>query len=86
MLALFTGLGTGHFHGVLLNPLAPLMSLALGAFLVRAVWLELTDGHLHRLGDGFGNVITRALLVVAVLQIVLWGFRFAGFFGGPVPV
>ena len=86
MRALFTGLSTGHFQGVLLNPFAPFMSLAFGAMLARAVWLELTDGHLRRLDQGFGAVVTRGILIVAVFQMVLWGFRLLGFFGGPVPV
>jgi hypothetical protein len=74
------------FKGVLLNPFAPVMSLILGLFLARAVFLELTDGHLQKLGDGFGVWLTRAMLIVAALETVLWACRWFGFFGGPVPV
>ena len=86
MRALFEGLRSGHFQGILLNPLAPFMSLALGGILLRAIWLELTDGDLRRLGDGFGAKLTRAVLIVALFQIALWGCRWLGLFGGPVPV
>jgi hypothetical protein len=41
---------------------------------------------LQKLGDGFGVWLTRALLIVAALETVLWACRFIGLFGGPVPV
>ncbi len=62
------------------------MSLLFGLIMARAIYLELVDGHTHRLGDGFGALLTRALLVVAVLETVIWACRWLGFFGGPVPV
>ncbi len=76
----------GDFKGVLLNPFAPLVSLVLGVMLARAIWLELVDGDLRRLGDGFGAKVTRALLILAVCEGVLWACRWFGLFGGPVPV
>ncbi|MEO7112321.1 MAG: DUF2752 domain-containing protein [Polyangiaceae bacterium] len=74
------------FKGVLLNPFAPLMSLTLGLILARAVWLELTEGNVHRLGDGFGAKLTRAILIIGVCEAVLWSCRWLGMFGGPVPI
>lgn len=74
------------FKGVLLNPLAPVMSLLFGLIMARAIYLEWVDGHTQRLGEGFGALLTRALVLVAVLETVIWACRFFGFFGGPVPV
>jgi hypothetical protein len=76
----------GDFKGVLLSPFAPLMSLGLGVLLARAIWLELVDGDLRRLGDGFGAKVTRAILIIGLCEGVLWACRWFGLFGGPVPV
>ena len=82
MLSLFHG----DFKGVLINPFAPLMSLGLGAMLARAIWLELVDGNVRRLGDDFGAKVSRVILIVGICEGVLWACRGFGFFGGPVPV
>jgi hypothetical protein len=39
------------------------------------------------LGEGkLGGWIVRALVLALVLEVVVWGLRFFGLFGGPVPV
>jgi hypothetical protein len=79
-------LAVGDFHAVLLNPVAPFVSLIFGFILARSVWLELTDGDLRRLGDDAGKVGVQALVILSALEILVWGFRWLGFFGGPIPV
>lgn len=74
------------WHGVLLNPLAPLVSAAMGVLIVRAIWLEYVDGHTKRLDEAWGALATRAMLVFAVCELVIWVARWFGFLGGPVPV
>jgi hypothetical protein len=76
----------GDFKGVLLNPFAPFVAAIFGLMMARSVFLELTDGHLRQLGEGFGAWLTRALMILAALETVLWACRLFGFFGGPVPV
>jgi len=80
------GLLTGDFHALWLNPVAPLVSLVFGVILARAVWLELVDGDLRRLGEDRGKLAVNALLVLSAIEVVLWGLRWFGLFGGPVPV
>ena len=77
---------TGDLHGALLNPLAPLVSLAFALLFARAVWLEYTDGDLRRLDHAWGSQVTRGLVLVAAAEVALWIFRWFGLFGGPVPV
>ena len=62
------------------------MSLVFGAIMARAIWLELVEGNLHRLGDGFGAKLTRAILIIGVCEAAVWACRWFGLFGGPVPV
>jgi hypothetical protein len=70
-----------------LNPLAPLMSLAmllLGFDLLRSILVVGTAR--QALQGRLGTVLTRGVVVVAVLEVALWLARIAGLFGGPVPV
>jgi hypothetical protein len=69
------------------NPLGPLMALLVAAFGVHVVGVVLRDGSTARVSESWlGRSLVRAVLVVAVLQVVLWGSRFFGAFGGPVAV
>ncbi|MGH7286340.1 MAG: DUF2752 domain-containing protein [Polyangiaceae bacterium] len=77
---------TGDFHGVLVNPLGPLVAFGIGLLMARAIWLEYVDGHTRRLDQAWGALVTRSLLVLALLELALWIFRWFGLFGGPVPV
>ncbi len=80
------GLLTGHFERVV-NPLAPLAALLLAVLSVRVVWLVAYEGDVRAVGQGrFGRALTRALFVVAVLEIALWLARVFGLFGGPVAI
>lgn len=78
----------GDIAGALrMNALAPLFSLLLGSFVVLVLYSLATTGTLVRVGQGRASkVITGGLVAVAVLQVAVWLLRFAGLFGGPVPV
>ena len=77
----------GDLSGACLNPLAPPLLLLLGAFAVRLVFVAARDGHAGRFDEGpVIRWLVRALLVTFGLAVVLWGLRFVGWFGGPVPV
>jgi hypothetical protein len=78
----------GDVAGALrMNPLAPLFSLLVGSFVALVLFSLATTGTLSRVGQGHASkVITGGLVVVAILQVVVWLLRFAGLFGGPVPV
>lgn len=80
------------FHGDLagvirMNPLAPFLSLLIVLFVGQVVLSLASTGTLDRLGYGvLSKVTTRGLIAVAFLEVVVWSLRFAGLFGGPVPV
>lgn len=80
-------LARGDLHGSLLNPVAPLLVLLVGGFAVRLVYVAARDGHVRAFDEhplvGTG---LRAFLGALGFAIVLWGLRFFGLFGGPVPV
>jgi hypothetical protein len=61
------------------NALGPVLAALVLAFGVVATVAVARDGSVARL-------LTRALLVVAVLEIAVWIARFLGALGGPVPV
>ncbi|MBX3186792.1 MAG: DUF2752 domain-containing protein [Labilithrix sp.] len=81
-------LARGDLHGMLRhNFLAPLMAVLVAALALDALMSVLRTGSLMQVGEGrYARYLPRAVLVVALLEIVLWGARFAGFLGGPVPV
>lgn len=69
------------------NPIAPLATALMVAYALWALRSLLAVGTLARVGEGrAGRVLLMATLGVAALEFVLWIARFAGFFGGPVPV
>lgn len=77
---------TGDFSGVLINPFGVLAAVAIGLLLVRGIGLEYTDGNMSRLDRDWGALVSKALVVLAILEIALWALRWFGLFGGPVPV
>ncbi len=77
----------GDLVGARLNPLAPPLLLLLGAFAARLVFVAARDGHTRRFDEGpLVRRLVVALLVTFGLAVALWGARFFGWFGGPVPV
>jgi hypothetical protein len=69
------------------NPAAPLVVLVLGVLAARGIFVMARDGNVQALGEGkLGGWIVRALVLALVLEVVVWGLRFFGLFGGPVPV
>lgn len=84
MLCLFHGDVAGMLR---MNPVAPLVCALLVAFVAQVLVSLATTGGLARLGSGLSAKITvRGLVAVFVLEVAIWLLRFAGFFGGPVPV
>ena len=69
-----------------MHPLAVPMVLAGGAFALSTIWTTWLFGLplVHK--SLFGRLALGALAVVYVASFVLWGLRWAGYFGGPVPV
>ena len=82
--ALLRGDLTGVLH---MNPLGPVMALVLGLLAVEAIVSVLKTGDARRVGSTrAGRFLTRAPVVITVLDVILWIARFFGAFGGPVPV
>jgi hypothetical protein len=81
-------LARGDLAGVLrYNPLGPAVAALLAVFGVQALASMLTHGDFRAVGEGrVGAVASRALVLVAALDVVLWAARFFGALGGPVPV
>lgn len=69
-----------------MHPLTVPLIAAFGVFAASTVWTTATYGYplVHKSAVGRGSIA--ALVVVYVASIVLWGLRWFGFFGGPVPV
>jgi hypothetical protein len=81
-------LAAGHVEASLqMHPLAvPALAGWLG-FMAATVWATWTLGTpLEALKVRFGRVALAAIVAVYVAAFVLWGLRWFGFFGGPVPV
>lgn len=69
------------------NPFAPAMTLIIVALLGSAFRSVLTTGTFRDVGSGrLGVFLARAAAVVGLFELALWIARFAGYFGGPVPV
>jgi hypothetical protein len=78
----------GDVHGVLANnPIGPAVAILIGIFAAQA-WISLLRwGDFRDAGKGrLASLLKRALMVLAVLEVILWIARFFGFFGGPVSV
>jgi hypothetical protein len=78
----------GDIGGALrMNPLGAVMALVLGLLAIEAFVVVLRGGDTRRIGTTrSGRFLGRAIIVIAVLEVVLWISRFFGAFGGPVPV
>jgi hypothetical protein len=78
----------GDLAGVLhTNPFGPFMAIILGVLVFQAITSMLFDGDFRRVAGGrSGKILTRAVIVIATLETILWMARFYGAFGGPVPV
>ena len=69
------------------NPLAPFMSLLVGVLVLSAFHSVITTGTFGGVGAGrLGTALARGAVIVAFFEFALWIARFAGLFGGPVPV
>lgn len=70
-----------------LNPLGLVVAIAIGLVAVDAVHAMWRDGDLSRSGTSrTGRLVTRIMLLALAADILVWGLRFLGWFGGPVPV
>jgi hypothetical protein len=69
-----------------MHPLMVPMVVAGGLFAASTVWTTFVFGLplVHK--SVLGRVALGALALVYVATLVLWGLRWAGYFGGPVPV
>lgn len=78
----------GDLHGVLhYNPLGPIIAVILGGLALSSLRSLLLHGDFRDAGSGrHGRALRIAAYVTAALSVVLWGARFFGFLGGPVPV
>ena len=84
MLALAHGDVASFVH---YNPMAPFMTLLVTVLVVQAFASLVTTGTFRRVGDGgVGTLLSRAAIVIGVIEFVIWVARFGGFLGGPVPV
>lgn len=81
-------LAHGDVAGALrMNPLGPVLAALVGLLGLLVTWYVLRDGTPNRITDTrVGRVIPGVVLVVALLELALWGLRFCGLFGGPVPI
>jgi small neutral amino acid transporter SnatA (MarC family) len=71
---------------VRMHPLAVPMLVAGGAFALSTVWITYARGAPLVHEDRWGRASLTALAIVYLCVIALWILRWAGYFGGPVPV
>ncbi len=70
-----------------MNPVAPLLAIAIGVLVVQGLWNVARDGNAGELGvRGASKWAVYGLCAAVVLEIPIWALRFFGLFGGPVPV
>jgi hypothetical protein len=63
------------------------MALVLALISIDAFFVVLREGSArHVTTTRSGKVLARALVVIAILEVLLWIARFFGALGGPVPV
>ncbi len=77
----------GQWHASLqMHPLAVPMLLAGAAFALSTIWTTYLFGMplIHK--STLGKLALGALALAYVATIALWGLRWFGYFGGPVPV
>jgi len=69
------------------NPIAPLVAGALAALAVRLALVVLREGSPRSLAEGRpGRALVAVLVGAVTVQILVWGLRLAGYFGGPLAV
>ncbi len=69
------------------NPAAPVVVACIGVIALEGLWLVVRDGNAGQLAaKGPGKWAVRVLVVAVAAEFVIWGLRFFGLFGGPVPV
>ncbi len=69
------------------NPAAPIVTACIGVIALEGLWLVVRDGNAGQLAAKFpGKWAVRVLVVAVAAEFVVWGLRFFGLFGGPVPV
>lgn len=70
-----------------LNPVAPIVAMAVGVLVVEGLVSVAREGHARELGlRGASRWAIYALIAATVLEVPIWALRFFGLFGGPVPV
>jgi len=81
-------LAAGHVGASLqMHPLAVPAVTTWMAFMVATVWATWREGTpLAALSARPGRLALTAIVVVYLAATVLWGLRWFGLFGGPVPV
>ncbi len=69
------------------NPLGPVQAALSGWVIARSLWVIARDGSLGALGyRGEGRRMLHAFFLVQLAELLLWGLRWFGLFGGPCPV
>ena len=78
----------GEVHASLrMHPLAVPVALSCGAFMACTVWVTFKLGTpVRTLETRLGRAALGALVVVYAAAFIVWGLRWFGFLGGPVPV
>jgi hypothetical protein len=70
-----------------IQPAAPLVALLFATLAARGIWLVWREGNARALMAGtMGKVLSGAILVAAVVEVVVWTVRWFGMLGGPVAV
>jgi hypothetical protein len=70
-----------------LNPVAPIVAVAIAVIVIDGLWLVAREGHARDLGLRTATTwALRVLAVAVVLEVPIWALRFFGLLGGPVPV
>ncbi len=69
------------------NPLGPVHAALSGWIIARSMWVLARDGNLAALNrKREATRMLHAFFLVQVAQLVFWGLRWFGLFGGPCPV
>lgn len=70
-----------------MNPVAPVVLVALAGLALRAVVLAYRDGSTRRVDEEkIGRALIKVVVWATVVETIVWGARFFGLFGGPCPV